>query len=147
VLELKENAVTVKFENIVTDVKKEFLSVYSCVNDRVVASRLQIPLVLSFGITIHKSQGLTLDRVEVHCEGIFKAGMLGVAIGRARKKKGLKDNCVIKPEKAVSELYMEPTIPFTENLDLLECCKISISLESDLFDNFEDTASEAEMSE
>jgi hypothetical protein len=44
---------------------------------------------------------------------------------------------------------MEPTIPFifTENLDLLECCKISISLESDLFDNFEDTASEAEMSE
>jgi hypothetical protein len=27
---------------------------------------------------------------------------------------------------------MEPTIPFTENLDLLECCKISISLESDL---------------
>jgi hypothetical protein len=48
VLELKENAVTVKFENIVTDVKKEFSSVYSCVNDRVVASRLQIPLVLSF---------------------------------------------------------------------------------------------------
>jgi ATP-dependent exoDNAse (exonuclease V) alpha subunit len=90
VLELKENAVTVKFENIVTDVKKEFLSVYSCVNDRVVASRLQIPLVLSFGITIHKSQGLTLDRVEVHCEGIFKAGMLGVAFGRARKKKGLR---------------------------------------------------------
>jgi hypothetical protein len=42
---------------------------------------------------------------------------------------------------------MEPTIPFTENLDLLECCKISISLESDLFDNFEDTASEAEMSD
>jgi hypothetical protein len=32
VLELKENTVTVKFENIVTDVKKEFVSVYSCVN-------------------------------------------------------------------------------------------------------------------
>ena len=67
VLELKENAVTVKFENIVTDVKKEYFSVYSCVNDRVVASRRQIPLVLSFGIAIHKAQGLTLDRVEVHC--------------------------------------------------------------------------------
>jgi hypothetical protein len=36
---------------------------------------------------------------------------------------------------------------FAPVLDLLECCKISISLESDLFDNFEDTASEAEMSD
>jgi hypothetical protein len=41
---------------------------------------------------------------------IFKAGMLGVAIGRARKKKGLrlvncKDNCVNKPVKAVKKSF------------------------------------------
>lgn len=38
VLELKENAVTVKFENIVTDVKTYVFSVYNSVNDRVKAS-------------------------------------------------------------------------------------------------------------
>lgn len=86
VVDLKPNAVTVKFLNITTEVKREIFTVYSSVDSKVVASRHLIPLALAYGATIHKAQGLTLDRVEVDCSSIFKPGMLVVAIGRARKK-------------------------------------------------------------
>jgi hypothetical protein len=66
--------------------EREIFTVYSSVDSKVVASRHLIPLALAYGATIHKAQGLTLDRVEVDCSSIFKPGLLGVAIGRARKK-------------------------------------------------------------
>ncbi|CAG2229021.1 PIF1 [Mytilus edulis] len=76
------NTVTVNFNGLITDIKREMFTVYSSIENKVVASRLQIPLVLSYGATIHKAQGLTLDRVEVDSSNIFKAGQLGVAVGR-----------------------------------------------------------------
>ena len=54
-----------------------------------VCSRKQLPLKLAFAITIHKSQGLTQDFIEVDCAGIFAPGQLAVAIGRARRACGL----------------------------------------------------------
>ena len=36
--------------------------------------REQFPLMLGYGITIHKAQGMTLENVSVHCKGIFQAG-------------------------------------------------------------------------
>ena len=47
-----------------------------------------------------------MDRVEVDCSNIFKAEQLGVAIGRARKKKGLRlidfhPRNVTKPDKSL----------------------------------------------
>ncbi|XP_071138761.1 GTPase IMAP family member 9-like [Mytilus edulis] len=57
-------------------------TVYSSIENKVVASRLQIPLVLSYGATIHKAQRLTLDRVEVDSSNIVKAEQLSVAVGR-----------------------------------------------------------------
>lgn len=53
------------------------------------AHRLQIPLKLSYSMTIHKSQGLSLDYVEVNCSNIFVPGQLGVAIGQAKTTSGL----------------------------------------------------------
>ena len=44
----------------------------------------QIPLLLSFALTIHKSQGMTLKSVMVNCEGAFDPGQLGVALSRVR---------------------------------------------------------------
>jgi len=50
----------------------------------------QIPLTLGFAITIHKSQGLSLDDVRIDLGGgTFAPGQLYVALSRARSAEGL----------------------------------------------------------
>lgn len=43
-------------------------------NGEVQVSRTQLPLILSWAMSIHKSQGQTLDRVKVDCGRIFEKG-------------------------------------------------------------------------
>jgi len=42
-------------------------------------SRTQIPLVAGYAITVHKSQGMTLDKVIVNLKDVFEASQIYVA--------------------------------------------------------------------
>jgi ATP-dependent DNA helicase PIF1 len=53
-------------------------------------SRTQIPLVAGWAMTVHKSQGMTLNRVVVNLSRSFEEGQMYVALSRARSLEGLK---------------------------------------------------------
>ena len=70
----------------------------------------QLPLIYAWAITIHKSQGLSLDRASIDIgEGIFECGQTYVALSRIKSLEGLYltsfDYSRIKVNKSVQNFY------------------------------------------
>ena len=75
----------------------------------------QIPLILAWALTIHKSQGATMDAAEIDVgSGIFECGQTYVALSRVKNLEGLYltsfDAKRIRINKKVKEFYDSLTL-------------------------------------
>lgn len=59
------------------------------INENVIGSFTQIPLKPAWAITIHKSQGLTFDKVIIDANAAFAFGQVYVALSRCRTFEGI----------------------------------------------------------
>ena len=59
------------------------------INEEVLGTFTQYPLRLAWAVTIHKSQGLTFDRVIIDAARAFAAGQVYVALSRCRTLEGI----------------------------------------------------------
>lgn len=81
------------------------------IQEDVIGSFEQYPLRLAWAVTIHKSQGLTFDRVIIDAGKSFASGQVYVALSRCRTLEGV----VLKSQITQNVIFTDPRIDEFQN--------------------------------
>jgi hypothetical protein len=119
--------------------------------DAVIAERKQVPLSLAWAVSVHKCQGMTLDRVWASLSGAFDHGMVYVALSRVKSLEGLRLQG-FAPSKATAHPAVVAfyrslgCLPPMEEADTVNCMGRNSSLSSATAGNASDQAAAASLS-
>jgi len=101
ILDGSEEEITLKAET--WEQKKYSLDDEKNIKEEVLGSFKQFPIRLAWAVTIHKSQGLTFDRLIIDAGKSFASGQVYVALSRCRTLEGIILKSKITPEVIFSD--------------------------------------------
>lgn len=93
-----------------------------------VGTYTQFPLILGYAITVHKCQGLTLDKVRLSLGRIFASGQLYVALSRCRTLEGISLTRRLRAE----DVELDPRVVAFYRDTFVDCKQTASKMSADV---------------